>query len=91
MALQKNIVSTRTGAALNHHEVVQVAFGQGTASILVASYPSKVVKDAGKQFSDVTTIVVEYAGENIGAKSVFGWAQEKVLADPTFAGAQEVA
>jgi hypothetical protein len=91
MALQKNVTSTRTGAVLSYHEIMQVSFGGSKATIVVASYIDKAAKDAGKQFADISTVSVDYAGENIGPKSVQDWAQEKALENETFQGAIVVA
>lgn len=90
MSLQKNVVSARTGMTLAYHTVEQVGFDVGRATILVASYPDKAAKDAGKQFADIVPVQVDYAGENLG-KGVIEWAQDQVVATDQFQGAQVVA
>jgi len=89
MALQKSIVSARTGVTLTYHEVFQVSVSGDSANILVASYPDKAAKDAKKQFTDMTPVSAPYAQEAMPS-GVFAWAQAVVLANPTFAGAVEV-
>jgi len=89
MALQKSIVSERTGVTLEYHEVMQVSLSQGSASLIVASYVNKAAKDAGRAFSEVFPITVPYADEVL-AKGVFAWAQDQVKATEKFAGATEV-
>jgi ribosomal protein L30E len=90
MALQKNVVSGRTGMTLGYHTIEQVSFGNGKATIMVASYLDKAAKDAGKQFADLTPVQVDYAGANLG-KPVYDWAQDQVVATEQFQGASVVA
>ena len=86
MALQKSITSERTGVTLGYHEVLQVSVNPENTSILVASYPDKAAKDAGKQFSDMAPIQVSY-DQSAMPSGVFAWAQAQVLLDPRFVGA----
>ena len=90
MALQKSITSERTGATTTYHEVSQVTIDAGRATALVASYPDKAAKDAGKRFSELTTVSLAYDGSAL-AKAPLAWAQDGVKATEKFAGATEVA
>ena len=86
MGLQKSIVSPRTGITLTYHEVVAVDFSGAAASIMVASYPDKAAKDAGKHFADVRPVTTTYDG-GVLPTGVFAWAQGVVAATSDFAGA----
>ena len=89
MGLQKSIVSTRTGATLTYHEVMQVTVNPTNASIMVASYPDQAAKTSGKQFSDVVPVQVPYDG-SVLPKGVLAWAQDQVAATTQFSGATAV-
>ena len=90
MALQKSIVSERTGATLTYHEVINVQFGEGTVSVAVASYVDAAAKVAKKNFVELRPYSFPYDGLAI-AGSASAYAQAKLLTLPEFAGATEVA
>ena len=90
MALQKSIVSIRTGQTLGYHEILQASFGGGHANIIVASYVDKAAKDSGKTFADVNPTMVDYAEEAM-ASGVIAWAQAQLMATPQYQGATVVA
>lgn len=90
MALQKSIVSVRTGATLTYHDVFSVQFTDTKIIVLISSYVDAASKVAGKFFVDVTQQSFSYDGSPIG-KSVKAYAQDLIKALPAFSGAIEVA
>lgn len=90
MALQKSITSDRTGAVMAFHEVAQVTIEAGRATALVASYPDKAARDAGKRASELSPVSLAYDGSAL-AKAPLAWAQDGVKATEKFSGAVEVA
>jgi len=88
MALIKQIVSARTGVTLGYHEVAQVSFRVGKVEILVASYPDKAAKDAGKAFTEIAPEVIDHDGSAI-SKAVFAFAEDKLLTTDKFTGATQ--
>lgn len=89
MALQKSIVSERTGATLTYHEISQVCFSETKASIVVTSFVDKAAKDSGKRAAETASITVDYA-DTVLPKPIVRWAQDQLIALDAYAGAEVV-